>query len=585
MPIDPVTLEVLRNKFDVIANEMQMALIQSAYSAVVKEALDASSALFSIEGDIIAQATALPIHLGMMIPAVKKFIEVFPPSSKMEENDIMILNDPYEGGTHLPDVILVTPIFHQGEVVALSCTLAHHQDVGGRAPGSVSTEATEIYQEGLRIPPMKFYSRGVVNETLYAILEKNVRLSEAVLGDFRAQVSAVSIGKRRLLELIDEYGMETIRHSIQELLRHSETMMRKAIEAIPDGVYSFSDYLDNDGIELDKKIKIHVQVTIKGSDIFFDFTGSDPQVKGPFNCVESPTAAAIYYAVRALADPNIPNNSGCYRPIRYFLPKGSIVNCEFPAPVGARAATAGRIVDTILGALSQAVPDKIPACSCALLGNIFFGGMDPQTGERFINCEFATGGTGARPTKDGLEAVKVHLSNTSGVPVEAFELATPFRVLSYRFRTDSGGPGKYRGGLGFEKLFELLRGEVTTTHRGERNFTQPWGVYAGLPGQGCRTEIRRRNGHVEVVPSKAVFILREGDKLFVSTGGGGGYGNPLKRQEQAVLDDVINGKVSIEAARNEYGVVIFKEGSTTKINPEKTDHLREELRKNRKTSN
>lgn len=340
MNIDPITLEVIRNKLDVIANEMQSALIRSAYSAVIKEALDASSALFDIHGDIIAQATALPIHLGMMIPAVKRMIEVFPPDSDMKENDIMILNDPYEGGTHLPDVTLITPIIYKGRTIALSCTLAHHLDMGGRTPGSVSTEATEIYQEGLRIPAMKLYEGGVLNRTLYTLIEKNVRLSDQVLGDFRAQVSAVNTGKRRFLELVEEYTPDLILMAIEELLRYSEKMMRKSIEAIPNGVYSFVDHLDNDGIDLDRRVKIQVKLTIKDSDIMVDFTGSDGQVKGPFNCVESPTAAAIYYAVRTIADPNIPNNSGCYKPISYFLPPKSIVNCEFPAPVGARAATA-----------------------------------------------------------------------------------------------------------------------------------------------------------------------------------------------------------------------------------------------------
>jgi len=577
MRIDPITLELIRNKFDVTANEMQTSLIRSSYSSIVKEAFDASSALFNIKGETIAQATALPIHLGMLIPAVKKIIEVFPPFSDMNEGDIFVLNDPYEGGTHLPDIIMVTPVIYKGRPVALSCTITHHQDMGGRTPGSCSTEATEIFQEGLRIPPIRLYDRGTLNKTLYQIIERNVRTPDIVLGDLRAQISAINTGKHRFLELIEAYDIDTILGCVEELLNYSEAMTRKGIEKIPDGVYKFVDYLDNDGIDLERKVKIEVEITIKGSDIMMDFTGSDPQVKGPLNCVESSTLAAVYYSVRALAGPNVPNNSGCYRPIKYFLPQGSIVNCKFPASVAARAITVTRILDTIFGALSQAIPDKIPACSCCLQGNVLFGGIDPLSGERFINCELATGGMGARSTKDGLEAIKTDLTNTMNVPVEAFEMSTLFRVLRYNLRNDSGGAGEYRGGLGFEKVFELLRGEVTVTNRGERNYTKSWGVYGGLPGKECRAEIIRSDGRVEVIPSKGVFNLKEGDKFFVYTGGGGGYGNPLRRKKESVLMDVVNKKVSVESAKKEYGVVIYGEDHVMKINHEETDQLRGEL--------
>lgn len=577
MKIDPITLEVVRNKLDVIADEMQTTLIRSSYSVVVKEAFDASSAIFSIKGETIAQATALPIHLGFLVPAVRKMIEVFPPSSHMYEDDIFVLNDPYEGGTHLPDIIMVTPITYQGKPMALSCTLTHHQDMGGLTPGSTSTQATEIYQEGLRIPPVKFYNRGVRDETLHTIIRKNVRIPDTVLGDIRAQISAVNTGKKRFLELVEEYDIDTVLGCIDELLNYGEVMARSEIEKFPDGVYHFVDYLDNDGVDLDKKVEIRVEITKNGSDIVMDFKGSNEQVRGPINCVEASTVAPIYYSVRALIDPSVPNNHGCYRPIKYVLPERSVVNCEFPAAVAARAATAGRILDTIFGALSKAVPDKIPACSCCLLANVYFGGVDPLSGEIFINCEFGTGGMGARPTKDGLESIKTDLTNTMSVPVEAFEMSTPFRVSRYRLRRDSGGPGKYRGGLGTEKVFELLRGQVRVTVRGERNFTKPWGLQGGLPGKECRVEIGRSDGKIEVIPSKGVYNLREGDKLCVYTGGGGGYWNPLMRKKESVLDDVINDKVSIVSAKNEYGVVIYEDSNVLKINHEETDKLRGKL--------
>jgi N-methylhydantoinase B len=570
--LDPITLEVVRNKLEDIADEMEMTLLKSSHSTVVKEALDASAAIFDAEGNQVAQAIASPIHLGMILPAVEEFVKRFPPK-EMKEGDVFVLNDPFAGGTHLPDLVVTVPIVFEGETIALAVAVTHHQEMGGRSAGSTPMDAGEIFQEGLRIPPLKIYDAGEPNETFFAFLEANVRIPSIVRGDLDGQFASCAAGVRGVRQLAERYGAEPLGELMAALLDRAEVMTREAIVKIPDGTYNFVDYLDNDGFELDKRIRIEATITVDDSDVLVDLTGSDPQVRGPINCVPASTLAAIYYVVKVATGPEIPNNAGCYRPIKTILPEGSIVNAKSPAAVNGRAVVVRRIVDTMIGALAPAMPDVIPAASNGHPLVCSFGGQDPATGRAFVTAEVGTGGMGARPTKDGIETVQTDTSNAQNVPVEALELEHPIRVNYYRLREDSGGVGRFRGGLGFEKSFEALRAPVNVSHRGERSLTAPWGLFGGGAGAMSKSVLIRADGSEEHFPSKAELRMQPGDRLEVWTTGGGGHGDPLERDPALVLADFLDGKVSTEATSSEYGVVI----ADGKVDEERTLKRRAEL--------
>jgi N-methylhydantoinase B len=557
--IDPILLEVLRNRLDAIADEMELTLLKSAASPIVKEGLDASAALFNVHGETIAQAAAIPIHLGALQFAAQRIVRAFPPA-RMQEGDAFLLNDPYDGGTHLPDITLAVPVFVDGRALALACTMCHHQDVGGRTPGSVPTDATELYQEGVIIPPTQLFRAGSLDENLFALLTRNVRLPDVFTGDLMAQVAAGRLGGLRLHELVAAHGADTVLAYIEELLARAERLTRAQIESIPDGEYVFEDYLDDDGVDLGKRIKIAVKLLVHGSSMTFDFTGTDPQVRGPFNSVPASTMSAVYYAVRAISDASIPNNGGCFRSVDALLPEGTIVNPRPPAPVSCRTATIKRIADTILGALVLALPGRMPAASSGTLLVMAFGGVHPSTGRPFVASELAAGGMGARPTKDGIDCVETDVSNCMNIPVESVEMNFPLRIPRARLWTDSGGAGTWRGGLGLEKVFEATTTDVTVSHRGERFASSPWGLEGGLPGASARAFIVRRDGTREELPSKKMIVLHPGDQLWEYIAGGAGYGDPLERDPARVLADVLDGKITREAARAVYGVVLAAEG-------------------------
>ena len=405
---------------------MQSTLLRSSFSPIVKEGLDASASLFTADGTTLSQSCSIPIHLATLIPAVAKVLETYPVDG-MRDGDIYILNDPYTGGTHLPDIAVIAPVFHRGTVIALSGAMTHHQDVGGMSAGSVPTNATEIYQEGLRIPPLKLRDGGVFNDTLVKMIRQNVRIPDTVMGDLNAQVAACTVAGRRLAELADGYGHNQLASIFDELLQRSETMTRKALSAIPEGTYRFVDYLDNDGIELDKPIRIEVAVTVKGGDIEFDFEGTSPQVKGPLNCVPSGSLAAACFAVRALTDPTIPTNGGCFRPIKLRLPKGTIVNPQEPAAVNARTSTIKRITGCMIGALAQILPERVPAASAGELLVIAFGGSHPDGG-RYVVGELIAGGSGASAGLDGVDVIETDATNCMNLPAEAMEMEAPIRI-------------------------------------------------------------------------------------------------------------------------------------------------------------
>jgi N-methylhydantoinase B len=549
--LDPITVEVVRHKLDGIANEMQSTLLRSSFSPIVKEGLDASASLFTPDGTTLAQSCSIPIHLATLIPAVAEVLKTYPLDT-MQDGDAYILNDPYAGGTHLPDIAVIMPVFHLGKAIALSGAMTHHQDIGGMSAGSVPTNATEIYQEGLRIPPLKLREAGVYNDTLVRLLRQNVRIPDIVMGDLNAQVAACTVASRRLGEVAERYGHNQLAAIFDELLLRSETMTRKALRAIPEGVYRSVDYLDNDGIDLETPIRIEVAAIVKDGSITFDFEGTSPQVRGPLNCVPSGSLAAACFAVRALTDPRIPTNGGCFRPLALKLPKGSIVNPEEPAAVNARTATIKRITTCMMGALAPVLPSKVPAASAGELLVLAFGGRRVD-GSRYVVGELIAGGSGAGPGQDGVDVIETDATNCMNLPVEAMEMEAPIRVHRVALRTDSGGAGAFRGGLGVVREYEVLAGEVSFSHRGERHFSAAAGLAGGGEGGLARSEIRRADGSVEEIPSKIVTTLHPGDRLVVETAGGGGYGEPGQRPASRLADDVRNGKVSADAARRLYG--------------------------------
>ncbi len=544
--LDPVTVEVVRNKLDGIANEMELTLLKSSFSPIVKEGLDASASLFTIEGETLAQAVAIPIHLATLIPCVAKILEEFPRDT-MREGDIYTMNDPYLGGTHLPDFAVIMPIFHDGRPIAFSATMTHHQDVGGMTPGSVPTNATEVFQEGIRIPPLKLMDAGAPNTTLMKILRRNVRIPDTFEGDLNAQIAACMVGSRRLTALANAHGGNQLAAIFGELLDRSEAMTRDALRAIPAGTYTYVDYLDNDGIDLDQPIKIEVAVTVADGEFTVDFTGTSPQVRGPFNCVPSGSKAAACYAVRALTDPSIPTNGGCFRPIKLVLPEGSIVNPREPAPVNARSATIKRITGSIIAAFGRAMPDRIPADSGGEMLLLAFGGAR-QDGSRYVTGELIASGSGAGIAKDGVDVIETDATNCMNLPVEAMEMDVPIRIHRTALRPDSGGAGMRRGGLGIEREYEILHGEVRFTHRGERHFNPAHGRQGGLDGAVARSVIHRADGREEIIPSKIVTTLYARDRVTVTTSGGGGYGRPSERDRGLVEQDLADGKVTSRRA-------------------------------------
>ena len=543
---DPITLEVVRNKLDGIANEMQSTLVRSSFSPIVKEGLDASASLFTLEGETLAQATAIPIHLATLIPVVRTMLGKYPVRT-MREGDVYIMNDPYRGGTHLPDIALVMPVFADGRPIALSAAMTHHQDVGGMAPGSVPPNATEIFQEGIRIPPLKYRDAGEINHTLVDLLCLNVRVPETFMGDLNAQVAACSIGARRVAELADRYGANRLPALTGELLARSERLVRRAVERLPDGRYPYVDWLDNDGVVLDDPVRVEVMVEIAGDRVTIDFEGTSPQVRGPFNCVPSGAYAGAYFAVLAMTDPSIPINGGCFRPIDLRLPEGSLVNPREPAPVNSRTSTIKRIAGTIIGALRRARPEGAPADAAAALHVLAFGGAR-EDGSRYVVGELIASGSGASRGRDGVDVIETDGSNCMNLPVEALEMDAPIRVRRSELRPDSGGRGAFRGGLGIRREYEVLAGEVVFTHRGERHRRPARGAGGGGPGACAHSVIRRAGGGPEeVIPSKTLVRLAPGDRVEVNTAGGGGYGDPGARSADLLAADLAGGKVSEES--------------------------------------
>ena len=516
---DPIRLEIFKHMFAAIPEEMGAVLQKSSYSPNIKERRDFSCALFDAEGNMIAQAAHIPVHLGAMPLSVQQAISTLP----LDEGDVMILNDPYRGGTHLPDITLVSPIYLDGELFGYTANRAHHSDVGGMAPGSMPI-ARELYQEGLILPPIKLVVGGELNQGVWEMILANVRTPVERAGDLHAQLAANQRGISRMLDLISRYGQGEIKTYSKHLLAYTERMTRALIAEIPDGSYSFEDHLDDDGLS-DQPVSIQVQITIDGERAAVDFTGSDPQQAGSINAVYAITLSAVYYVFRCLLSLDVPNNSGCLAPIEVIAPSGSVVNAVHPAPVaGGNVETSQRIVDVLLGAMAQALPQKIPAASQGTMNNTLIGGWDAQRQQPFTYYETIGGGMGASPETAGTSAIHSHMTNTLNTPVEAMEYAYPFLVLNYSIREHSGGDGEQRGGDGIQRDI-LLLSPAQVSLLTERRISQPYGFKGGLGG-ACGKNLILREGEQITLPSKGTFELEEGDILSIRTPGGGGYGKP-----------------------------------------------------------
>lgn len=552
--LDPITLEIIFNALRSITDETFIALTKSAYSTNIKERRDHSTAICDLQGRLIVQAeNSLPIHLASMTGLMENLLAKYE-LDQIEDGDLFVANDPHvAGGTHLPDINLAMPVFVDGELSAFVCNIAHHADVGGMAPGSMAGGMSEIYQEGLRIPVIKLFRRGELQEDLFEILLLNVRIPEERRGDYYAQIAACRLGQRRLLEAAENYSMDTLHAAFHEIVERTERRMREAVTQIPNGTYQFEDVMDDDGLgTVDIPIKVSIEVT--DDRVHFDFTGTAPQVSGNINVTLNATQAAVAYCLKALLDPEIPNNQGVLEVCEITCPVGTLLNCAPPAPVAARANTSQRIIDVVIGALAEALPDAAVGAANGANTTAVFSGTDPATGQEYLYLETLGGGFGGRNDHDGKDGVQVHITNTSNLPVEVIEMEYPLRVLSYGLVEDSGGAGKYRGGMGLRRVVTPVGHDCVFNGAGERFSNEPWGIFGGAPGgtgKFVHTTVDGSANQLEIKPSG--IVLREGEKLLVETPGAGGYGAPSDRTSDNISEDRESGKFSDAYLRKHYG--------------------------------
>ena len=565
--IDPVTLELIKNTLSSIIDEEALCMVRTSYSHMIRDIMDMSTGLCDAEGNILAEGLVSPAHAGVMPPIIRKIREIW--RERIYPGDVFMCNDAYEGASHCADLYTIKPVFLDGEIVAFTGSIAHELDMGGRTPGSNACDNTEIYQDGLRIPPLKYYERGERNYTLYRLLQKNVRISHKVIGDIEAQVAAISNGEMRFLEMVEKYGgWQTVRRYLDELLDYSERLTRAAIRELPDGEYEFEDFMDDDGFS-PEPVRIRVKLIIEGDIITFDFTGSSPQRKSSINDPLSTTVALCNGALKCLLGPHIPSNSGVSRAINVIAPEGTIVNVSFPGACAGRGATMSRIFDTLQGAMAKIAPDRVPACVVSHDIGVCLGGKDTK-GEPFVFSDFSMGSWGGSPWADGFDACCSLETNMANVPCESIEAEYPIRIEQYTFVPDTGGPGKYRGGLALIRDYRILSDDVICQWRQDRSRFAPWGLQGGKPG--AFSEAYQISEGKERSIKKEIFFCKNGDLLRSILAGGGGWDPPWERDVEKVLDDVRNEKVSIERARRDYGVVIDEK--TMQVDNEETRKLR-----------
>lgn len=541
--IDAITLEVLRNALQSVAEEMGAVLKRTSFSPNIKERMDASCAIFDPAGALVAQAEHVPIHLGSMLRAIADVIAAAAP---VEEGDVILVNDPFLAGAHLPDVTMLAPVHVDGELIAFVADRAHHADVGGMEPGSMPGNSGEIFQEGLIIPAVKLYRGGALQDDVMALVLANVRTPEERRGDLNAQLSALRIGQRRLAELAGRHGPALLQAGLAAVLDYAERRLRARIAALPDGRYQAEDFLDDDGLR-DEPVAIRVAVTIAGDRLGLDFTGSAPQRPGNINAVAPMTWSASLFALKLVTDPDIPVNGGSLRAIELILPEDSVVNARAPAAVCAgNTETTQRICDTVLRAAAGFAPERTPAASQGTMNLIGVGGRDPRSGRPFTYIETIAGGEGARPWGDGTDGVQVNMTNTMNTPVEALEISYPLRVTRYEFRPGSGGDGRWRGGLGLVRAVEAVGTDVRVSLSAERRIGEPWGLAGGAAGARGRNAVLACDGRRRDLPGKVTFDLAAGETVLVETPGGGGWGDPATRSDAARARDRRDGRLAAD---------------------------------------
>ena len=550
---NPVHLELIKNAIGSVVDEMVLTVVRTAYSSIMKDTMDLSSAFCDRQGRMIAQGLSLPLHLGSIPDAMDKVLEHL--GDDFVAGDVVILNDPYvAGGMHLPDIFMFMPVFRNDYMLGFVVLVAHFNDMGGRVPGSSAADSTEIFQEGLRIPIVKLYEKGKRNDMLLRIIRLNVRIPDVVEGDLDAQYAACRIGERGIQELADKYGIDMLEEYFDELLNYSERAARNTILSIPDGTYKFEDFLDDDGVNMGIPIPIKVRIEVTHDEILFDFQGSSKQVQGAINCTMSFVKSSVYFALRSVMSSDAPNNSGFFRPVAVKAELGSILNPRAPGACAARGVTGFRVIDAITGALSFAVPKRIRAPGEGGTTSYSISGYDID-GRFNMFREAVMGNWGGGLNRDGLDGVANPAANVGNAPCEMVEKQSPLQVDKYELVTDSGGAGKWRGGMAVRRQLTYLGESATIQLRSDRRMHPPYGLYGGKSGAPSNNELIEQ-GCSEQLPTKFVRQIKKGQSICHTTAGSGGYGSPFERDPSLVLSDVINDKVTKEAAEEMYGVCL-----------------------------
>ncbi|MBM3492211.1 MAG: hydantoinase B/oxoprolinase family protein [Alphaproteobacteria bacterium] len=551
--LNPVQLEIIRNALVAAAEEMSVTVWRTSRSSVVRDILDYSTAVFDDEGRSVAQAARMPVHLNSMASCLTDLLAKFIPLADWHEGDVVITNDPYCGGQHLPDWLTFQPVFVDGRRIAIAGILVHHLDVGGGSPGSYHAGATEIFHEGIRIPPIKIVEAGRKNEAAIRLILQNSREPANVGGDFLSQLAALDVGARNLRRIARRYGPDCLALACRRIQAQSEAAMRAAIWVVPDGRYSFEDFIDDDGIDR-RPLRIHARVTVAGEELTIDLSGSSPQARGPVNCTYNMTDSAAFCGVMMSLGTEIAANAGCYRPIRLIAPEGLVVNARAPAPVANRMACGHRIVNAVMGAFAQALPERIPAAYYGVSYSYALNAINADH-SRQVYFDLECGGWGGHPEEDGANAFSCGFHNIANTPIELAEASLPITFLRYGLKPDSGGPGKHRGGLGLAREFRLDAPAGVFAASFDRFTHRPYGLAGGAGGAAGRLMLRRAGeGQEQALPSKVSDVaMRRGDVIRLETAGGGGHGAPAARDQEAIRRDLAEGYLSAEAARRDYG--------------------------------
>ena len=552
--LDPVKRELVKNALISICDTMLVTIVRTARSTNIKNTMDFSAALCDAEGSLVAQGLAVPVHLGAIMPALKGCLDHF--GDDVHEGDILTSNDPYAGASHLNDIFMFKPVFAHGKRIAVLCLIMHHTDLGGRVPGGNAADSGEIFQEGLIVPPSKICSGGQLNATLLRIFEHNTRVRERMMGDIHAQIAALNTAEKDLHKFVRATGVETLERYMRDLIDYTERLTRAKIAALPDGTVEFTDWNDDDGAG-GGPVRFHVTLTKKGDEFIVDFTGTSPQGRGALHTNYAFTASCTYAALRCVLDADIPNNAGFYKPITVIAPEGTFVNVRYPAALGARGQGGYRVRSTVLGALTRLLPDVGAACAGGSEFAIVFAGYEGEARKPFLHLEFHNcTGQGGGPDRDGQDGGPYAIGNLANVPAELLEAENPVLVEAYAFLPDSGGAGKYRGSLGIVRQYRILADEATVNLRSDRHMHACWGIFGGQPGAMARSIVDPGTPQEEHTPSKWVRTMRRGQVFRGEMAGSGGYGDPWTRDPAAVLQDVRQEKVTIEHAREAYGVCI-----------------------------